>query len=917
MNISKLVKTLLKFFLSLCVGIVLLVYFMKNDPRIKQEISKRLNPLFSFLLSSHVAYRLESIDLFPARIVLHDVKTRSQKEGDWNWDAKKIVMSCSWFDFLLYGTISLDLVLHDFEVYSKLNEHGLSVWKHIESMYEGTAYIPTFLQSLKIKNARLIAQSKHADTSMKAEFCLNAKTLANAFKGAVSFSDGNLRAKDAYLFENLKGSVRFDVLGQTGSPKLFLSSNCTVCIPQMGEKQVCHVGGSWRYDQGLFSLKNDDRSFVIGPVKLYTVGGVLSVESIAHFPASYLQHFFSKTPESFLSGNCLLKTNIDIESPSFSVRGKLVAEDLLYGAQNVAHTGTVLFRRTKKVWNGVLFIALSDAVQFAGSFQWDEKKSAGQLHVNNKTSLVPPSFGSWTILPTQLNAQVNIKEDGSAYATFRSVAKNKKIDSEFICSGTGTFSDKTFTVEGMAGKNSFCFSCATGAQPCMKKCVYRAKDGTALVDIKAHKTFPDRFIGTVAFPFVQKFLSETYGYDLQGQGIVKLYGMVKNKKLYTQLDFIDGNIRLPHTYNFLHRVRARFVCDPIVRSVMVRDLLCLFHRGKLLCPRAVLHFDENYVPNFVHAPVLFEDCLLSWKKDLFAVVSGYVTCKKEQGLPALVKGRFCIDRSQLKQNIFSSEFQRSFFSAPATLFDKQGEGVLFDLKVKTKEPVRIKTSFLQTSAHINALFAGTVHKPKLSGHISLTSGSLEFPYRPLHITKGLIEFVPGQLYDPRIEISAKNKLKKYNVNLHVSGSLQEQQIVLESSPALSEEQIISLLLAGSQQESLNIVMPALIMQNVKNIMFGSDHSETKVGAAFSRLFKPLERVHLVPSFTDQTGRGGLRGAIEIDVSERWRAMIQKNFSLTEDTRFEAEYLLSDDISLRAIRDEHADVSAEVELRWKF
>ncbi len=74
---------------------------------------------------------------------------------------------------------------------------------------------------------------------------------------------------------------------------------------------------------------------------------------------------------------------------------------------------------------------------------------------------------------------------------------------------------------------------------------------------------------------------------------------------------------------------------------------------------------------------------------------------------------------------------------------------------------------------------------------------------------------------------------------------------------------------------------------------------------------------MVPSFTDQTGRGGLRGALEISLDDRWRATIQKNFSLTEDTKFELEFLLSDDITLRAIRDERRDLGGEVEMRWKF
>ena len=103
------------------------------------------------------------------------------------------------------------------------------------------------------------------------------------------------------------------------------------------------------------------------------------------------------------------------------------------------------------------------------------------------------------------------------------------------------------------------------------------------------------------------------------------------------------------------------------------------------------------------------------------------------------------------------------------------------------------------------------------------------------------------------------------------------------------------------------------MQNIKSMLFGYDQSQ--MSRYFGKLFKPFKSIHLVPSFIDQSGRGGLRGAIEIDISERFRALIQKNFSLTEDTRFELEYLVSDDISVRATRDIRRDLIGEVEMRY--
>ncbi len=108
-------------------------------------------------------------------------------------------------------------------------------------------------------------------------------------------------------------------------------------------------------------------------------------------------------------------------------------------------------------------------------------------------------------------------------------------------------------------------------------------------------------------------------------------------------------------------------------------------------------------------------------------------------------------------------------------------------------------------------------------------------------------------------------------------------------------------------------MPALIMQNITSLVFSQNQSSKQLERYFKALLKPFKNVHLVPSFTDQTGRGGLRGAIEIDINERWRALIQKNFSLSEDTRFELEYMVSDDISVRGFRDERRDIGSEVEM----
>jgi len=199
----------------------------------------------------------------------------------------------------------------------------------------------------------------------------------------------------------------------------------------------------------------------------------------------------------------------------------------------------------------------------------------------------------------------------------------------------------------------------------------------------------------------------------------------------------------------------------------------------------------------------------------------------------------------------------------------------------------------------------------------LLDGTLKFPYKSLAIVGGSMHFTAQQWNDPFIELTAKNKLKKYNIGLQVSGSVQNPHIRFEASPTLTEEQVVALLLTGAQESSLNLVMPTLIMQNVQQLLFGPAKSPSRLQHHFNSLLKPFSHVKIVPRFSDETGRGGLRGAIEIEVNDQLSAVFEKNFSLSEDIKFEIDYQLSDDVNIRGIQDERGDLGSEVEFRWKF
>jgi len=730
------------------------------------------------------------------------------------------------------------------------------------------------------------------------------------------FEHGTGVVQGATIFKDFEGPIRFDVLSQRGGSRIMINTNCSFNAPLLACSR-CHLSGLWRYDQGLFSLKNDDRSLVIGPVRLYRVGVRLCSEVCGHIPLAFLHRLvINDCDHSPLSGSCTVHTNIDVEGGVVHVGGRATVGQVRYNETPVVASSKILFSRSNTCWNGSLLCTTASGHECGGTFNWDERDSIGTFAVHNDSMIDFPADSYWSFLPKTISIKGSRTADNQLQATYCCTARHKKTEDTFAWAGSVSWADRRVKLEGTAEGKKFCLICKTDPFH-VHECSYYDEHGVSLVDIKPHTKHVDLFTGSIAFPLIKELLAKSFSYDVRGQGDVRVSGSVKDGTLYAQLNLVKGTIRLPQTYNFINDVRVGFVFDSDARSLELRDFNCILHRGVVTCARALVFFDTTYRPLFAHVPFVFNDCLLNWKKDLFAIISGQLTYKKQQGSIPSLRGNLTIDRAQLTRNIFSSDVQKKFFSSPGAALQGKDSDVLVQINVKTKDPVRVKTSFLQAGAHINLVIGGTAIHPDLAGNVTLSSGSLSFPYRPLHITKGSIDFIPGQLNDPTIEMSASNKLKKYNVRLHVSGTLAQQQILLESSPPLTEEQIISLLLAGSHQESLNILMPALIMQNIKGIIFGSDQSPTAVRKGFGKLFKPFEHVRLVPSFTDQTGRGGLRGAVEIDVNERWHAMLQKNFSLTEDTRVEVEYLVSDDISLRGVRDERGDVSAEVEMRWKF
>ena len=371
--------------------------------------------------------------------------------------------------------------------------------------------------------------------------------------------------------------------------------------------------------------------------------------------------------------------------------------------------------------------------------------------------------------------------------------------------------------------------------------------------------------------------------------------------IHAEFSLKNAAVRIPHTYNCITALDAVLDADVIEKKVVISKADVRMQNGTISCDNAIVAMDESNAIVHVYLPLIFDNCFIPIQKDINGTFSGNLFIRYQPKELPSINGHIFIDNALVRQNILSLDFIR-MVSALALQDARKSFDIpidaICDITIDTKDPIRIATHILEADAHVSLHLYNKIKDPLLSGSINFINGVVYLPYKPLFMHKGLITFMPGHLDNPHIEFMAQNTIKKYDISIHASGTLKDYAFWMSSNPSLNENQIAALLLVGSPDASASAIVPAVATQTLKNIIFESNPYITASNDTFKKLIKPLRTVHLVPVFDNQTARGGIRGAFEIEIGERVKALIQKNFTLTEDTRFELEYLLSDDVSIR-------------------
>jgi len=565
---------------------------------------------------------------------------------------------------------------------------------------------------------------------------------------------------------------------------------------------------------------------------------------------------------------------------------------------------------------------LNKDLEFRGSGFYDLIDKTGNICIYNQSQISLKKSLDYFIAPKKFNINLNFNNNLNFTGDYNLSINENNSKNKYNFNGSCFINKDNIKLSGKVFTGSYLLESDFYPNFYIKKLLY-IQGAQKLIDLKTSNNSL-HLDGSIKYCFINSLLPSEVKRSLFGKNTILSLSLDQSdlSLLRGSLVSSGGSFYIPGNYNPIKKLGLSFEFNNLLSKLTLYELYLDFFKGRLSCPQASFHFDKDYNLSFAHVPLQIDDWLINYEKDFYGFIYGNLLLSKIPNSNSKVEADLILKKTLLKEGLFAENKNNSIgLLALDSSIASEDNGIEFDINLTNQEPVRINSSILQADANIDlslrALYlANRFQTPQIVGDIQVENGSLNFLHHNLYINYGKIQFIPNQMDDPIIDLVAKNRVKKYLVSLHATGSLQAPNIILESFPELTEEEILALLIAGSEDASFQANLPAIFLQNLNHLIVKGNNILPKTNAFFAKLTMPFKYVQITPNFTDQLGGGGIKGTLSIDLNKQINAQIQKNFNLQEDFAFHVEYFLTDDVNFKVVRDQSGELGSQVEVRLR-
>lgn len=907
-------RVIAKIIAALGVGIFFALLWMQYDSRLHDFAHERVRAFFKKEYGVQFCAQTCQLHPFSLSVVLEKVRVESYSHSNWSWSAQEVRLKLDLFHILKTKMCGICMLVTNIDATTSIDHGDIALVDHIEMLIDSPSSGFFDLKWLQLDNINVVY--KAVDMPLEGTLSGSVITQKNekTIETSVKIDDGTLLYGSVNYISDAQGVCQIITDEQD---KTSLELDYVFKSPQLPDEDryLCQGKFSWDINKktGSCLLATQDQSLRIHPCTISQTADRHYIYDVTVQSSFFiLQKILFPELQEPLDGTCTVRLK---KTETQDLAGDLTIQQFSYKKYAIEN-GHYDFSKEDK---DLHFEGTCDSnnVSIAATVDYNVESQQGAFTLSNETDA--PLYGYWTIAQNNAHITGEFSNNGLSNLEFKLDAFHTKTDESVTSSGKLHCDPEESTLAMLI--DSYNITCTFDHFPSLPTSILcYNKSGKEM--LRGQFDQKKQFTLSMDYDLVRGFVKAWYDFILPGQGQCNITGSVESDQITGKVLISDALIRLPKMYNFISQAELCFTYQQISKRFEMHDILFNLHKGTISSKRGVLQLPSDQQSSFIHIPLHCYHCFVNLNKEIHGMLTGSLLYqyKNDQG----TLDGFCnIDQMAIKDNIFKSELYELFKSDESTL-DKNNP--IFATKVsialRTQEPATIITPIIKTQATFNGVLHNTLEDLVCDGTLSLQGGEIIFPAYALSINRGTIKFNSDQLQKHKLDILAQGRAKKYLISMLIAGSLEDPSITFNAKPSLTQEQILMLLFAGTEEQSLNVMAPALLMYNAHNFLFNKNSVSVSTVDSYANSLLPawmrsFKKIAFIPKFTDQTGRGGLKGAIEIEFNERLRGSIEKNFSLSENFSAEVEYLLSDDVSLRATRDDRGDLGAEVEMRFKF
>jgi translocation and assembly module TamB len=246
--------------------------------------------------------------------------------------------------------------------------------------------------------------------------------------------------------------------------------------------------------------------------------------------------------------------------------------------------------------------------------------------------------------------------------------------------------------------------------------------------------------------------------------------------------------------------------------------------------------------------------------------------------------------------------------------------IRMDVHIVTTPELQMQTAVVRLSGDADLRLRGTLAKPVLLGRADVTEGEIYFNGTKYRMERGDVVFVNPVTTTPVLDLQASTHVRDYDITVNLNGGIDKLNLTYHSEPPLPVADIISLLALGqTQQQSAQL-------QQSGQSPFAQQASSAILAEALNsaisnraRSLFGISHIRVDPQgMNTETSPTTSAPAVTIEqqVKDNLTLTYTTNVSQTSQQIIQAEYNITRNVSLLALRDYNGVISFEVRIRQR-